>query len=386
MMLPEKRKKVLFIIPSFMKGGMENMLLNISNILVENADITIYNLGSHDQNMMDQLSDQIHYYELWSPCKNILKCDSEDLKNRNFRILPSALWYKAHSGKYVHKKIIHEKFDTEIAFFVGEPIKIVSGNPDRRVNTIMWLHNDYRISGGLYQCFKSKQEAVNAFGTFNHIVCVSKMARESFQKETGISRAEVIYNYLPIEKIRDKSREPCPLKYRKFTIVFVGRLVKAKGVDRLLNVAVRLNREGLDYQIVIVGDGAEKGSLIEYTKKNSLANVIFTGKQENPYPFIAQANLLVCTSRYEGYNLTVAEALILGVPVLSTRCAGPVEILGDGEYGYIVDNNEDAIYSGLWVLITNKDVLEKYRERTRSRFDFFSENKIIEQLEKAIFG
>ena len=56
---------------------------------------------------------------------------------------------------------------------------------------------------------------------------------------------------------------------------------------------------------------------------------------------------MVCASYFEGYNLTVAEALIVGTSVLSTRCAGPCEILDDGKYGLLVENSEAGLYNGI---------------------------------------
>ena len=95
---------------------------------------------------------------------------------------------------------------------------------------------------------------------------------------------------------------------------------------------------------------------------------------------MAQADLYVCSSRFEGYNLTVAEALILGVPVLSTDCAGPNEILDNGKYGVIVENSEDGLYSGIKDLLDNSDKLRYYKKRVKERISFFDEETIVRQI------
>ena len=98
-----------------------------------------------------------------------------------------------------------------------------------------------------------------------------------------------------------------------------------------------------------------------------------------------QADLYVCSSRYEGYNLTVAEALLLGLPVLSTDCAGPNEILDRGKYGRIVENSEEGLYKGIKELLERPDLLLGYREKAKKRKSFFDEEKILIKITN-LFG
>ena len=109
-----------------------------------------------------------------------------------------------------------------------------------------------------------------------------------------------------------------------------------------------------------------------------------TGSQDNPYPYIKSSDLLVCASYFEGYNLTVAEALILGTPVLSTNCAGPNEILDNGKYGLIVDNSEEGLYSGIKDSLDNPEKMQYYKKKARERLDFFNENKIVDKIEELL--
>ncbi len=368
-----KSKRVLFIVPSFMLGGMENMLVNVVNIISDEHDVTVYNLGSHDERMVERLNKKVHYFPLWMPCKNVLKFNkATGIKEYN-RLLPAAQWYKFHTSEYVHKRVVLEHFDVEVAFFCGEPVKIVAGAPND-TKKIMWIHNDTKMCRGLFDSFLTKQEAVKDFRKFDSVVCVSKQAEKSYQECTGLKDTNVIYNYIDVDEVIRKSNLIDVEKKSGFSIVSVGRFVDAKGFDRLLNVAKRLQDDGFNFNLTIVGDGAEKGALISLAQNNKLRNIYFTGLQENPYPYIKNADLLVCASRYEGYNLTVAEALILGVPVLSTKCTGPTEILDSGKYGMLVDNSEEGIYIGVKELLLNKELLKKYERLAIERQSFFDVN------------
>lgn len=88
----------------------------------------------------------------------------------------------------------------------------------------------------------------------------------------------------------------------------------------------------------------------------------------------------MCSSYYEGYNLTVAEGIILGVPVLSTDCAGPKELLDGGKYGMIVENSADGLYLGLKQLINSPALLDEYRKKAAERKSFFDEDKLLGQF------
>ena len=157
-------------------------------------------------------------------------------------------------------------------------------------------------------------------------------------------------------------------------------MIEVKGYDRLLKVVKRLNNDGLQFELWLVGYGKDEEKLKRFTAENNLTNVKFLGKQKNPYKYMKNADLYVCSSKYEGFNLTVAEALFLGTPVLSTDCTGPREILDDGKYGMLVDNSEDGLYNGILRLINQKDLLKEYRTKAIERQSFFDESRIISQI------
>ena len=96
------------------------------------------------------------------------------------------------------------------------------------------------------------------------------------------------------------------------------------------------------------------------------------------------ADLYVCSSRYEGFNLTVAEALFLETPVISTDCTGPREILADGEYGMLVDNSTEGLYNGINNLLKNKGVLDTYKSKAILRKPFFDKEKILSKIENLL--
>lgn len=104
------------------------------------------------------------------------------------------------------------------------------------------------------------------------------------------------------------------------------------------------------------------------------------GYIENPYPWIKEADMLACVSYAEGYSSVVCEAVILGVPVITTECSGMKDILGDSEYGLIVKNDDISIINGIKKMVTNKEFYQKYLLKVKERRTEFSVDNAVKQL------
>ena len=146
----------------------------------------------------------------------------------------------------------------------------------------------------------------------------------------------------------------------------------------------QLNQENFKYELWILGEGWGRPQLEELIQKYQLTNVKLLEFKENPYQYIKQGDLFVCSSVNEGFSLVIAEAMILGLPIISTNCAGPNELLEFGEYGLLVDNSEDGLYKGLKQLLTNKDLLSYYREKSKKRVPFFDAQYCIDKIEQLL--
>lgn len=137
--------------------------------------------------------------------------------------------------------------------------------------------------------------------------------------------------------------------------------------------------------MLILGDGEKKKQLEEYIKENKLTNIVkLQGFVKNPYPYLKNSDLFICSSRAEGYSLVIAESLILNVPVISTKCSGPNELLDFGKYGMLVENDEDSLYLGLKNIIDDRNKLKELKKKSQKRSEIFNYKKTIERIEKKI--
>jgi len=181
--------------------------------------------------------------------------------------------------------------------------------------------------------------------------------------------------------------EPLPDNYRiktkTYRIVSIGSLDERKGHARLLRIALRLKKEGFDFELWILGKGILYSKLEAFIIENGLTeNVHLLGYKENPYKFLKAADIYVCCSFAEGYNTAITEALVLGKAVVSTECSGVKEQLGvDNVFGICTANTEKDLYIGMKTMFQPK-MLEYYTQKAKKKGEDFT---LINSM-KEIYG
>lgn len=99
-----------------------------------------------------------------------------------------------------------------------------------------------------------------------------------------------------------------------------------------------------------------------------------------------QCDLFVCSSRSEGFSTAVTEALILGIPVVTTMVSGMTELLGENqEYGIVVQNNEESLFQGIMTILNDQKLLEYYQNQAVIRGKDFMTEKTVEETQR-LFG
>ena len=154
-----------------------------------------------------------------------------------------------------------------------------------------------------------------------------------------------------------------------------------KGFSRLMRQCKKLQNEGFCFDFWVVGDGSDMEKLQNYKKELGLENFFFLGQQENPYKYIYNADMYLCSSYSEGFSMVMMEAVILAKPQISTDVSGAREMLGDSEYGLVVENSEEGIYEGMKKILSDKKLFEHYVKKAEERKNYLDENVIMDQLE-----
>lgn len=377
-------KRILFLAPSLGVGGMERALVTLANRLVKNGyDVTVM-LLDETEDLKDELDKDVRLIR--KPYKDHL---GKKIPYIRHKFYDDGMWETRAAPKTLYAYYVgDEKYDVEIAFFRGLCVKIVSGSTNFNAVHLAWVHNDFSKAGGYLNNFSGIGQAARAYSVMDNVICVSKDAAQGYVSVIGDTHnISVVYNLLPVERIRSLAcgRAEHDITKAPLHLVIVARLLDAaKGQRRLIEAVCALHREGKDVSLTVVGGGEEERQLRQEILEHGASDYIeILGEKKNPYPYIKDADLLVCASYYEGYNLTVAEALILETPVLSTECSGPCEILDCGEYGMIVENSGEGLYRGLKAFCDDPGLLKHYREKAVQRQDFFNEERITRQIEDA---
>lgn len=364
-------KKILFLIDSLRGGGAEKVLVNLLNhINTDEFDVTVETMFFNGINAAN-LSPKIKLF-----CRNApyFKGVSHVMK-----YIPEKLLYRYFIGK--------KKYDVIVAYMHGAPAKVVSGCTDSDVRKYAWIHTKIGKGSTVFKFHRNKSDSVKSYAKFDKIVAVSEDVRERFDEETGLGyKTVVIYNTNDVDKIKSLSCEDFLFDSNRFHICTLGRLSSEKGYDRLVRTAKRLKESGPDFDIHILGDGPERETLSSLIEANNLKNTVYLdGYTENPYRVLSRSDLFVCSSLIEGLSTALSEAVILGVPCVSTDVSGAKEVLGyNNEYGIVTENNEDDLYKALYSMITDKKLYEKYSDSVKLRKSFFDTRKTVGDVEELL--
>ncbi|TYC75964.1 glycosyltransferase family 4 protein [Stappia sp. BW2] len=127
-------------------------------------------------------------------------------------------------------------------------------------------------------------------------------------------------------------------------LVAVGRLDHQKGFDLLIDAMALVREKQPEARLTIYGEGAARASLEAQRDRLGLQDVVsLPGKSTKPGEWIRNSDILVLSSRFEGFPNVVAEAVVSGLPVVAFDCPyGPRELIFDGENGLLVNDGDVA--------------------------------------------
>lgn len=372
------KNRILFIMPDLPSGGAEKVLMDI----LRNFDYAVYDvtlLLEYCQGVyLKDIPSQVRFKTMFGASNIWL-----ERWHRLLRILHCYHLY--HS--IIHKLVLlltlrGMKFDTIVSFMEGEAVRLHSYIMNKAVNNVSWVHIDLKKKHWSQVFFRNDRHEEGVYERMDRIVFVSNEARDKFLELFTVNkeRCVVQYNLIDTKAIRELAQSKVVEK-EKLTVCMVGRLNSQKRYDRALRVVKRLKDDGLDFVLWILGDGELEEDLKTQIKEFGLENfIVLKGFVKPPYPYLAQADLFLSTSDSEGFSLVIAEAFCLGIPVVSTKTAGPVELIGDSQYGILVDDDIDSIYVAVKKMLTDKEIHKHYSKKSLERSSIFLLGDTMKQI------
>lgn len=257
---------------------------------------------------------------------------------------------------------------------------------------VAWIHGDYsrikfppeigelrRKDGKLARAITYRRSSLHE--QCSKIVCVSEGALNGFQDRypETFGKLTCLYNPQDEQKIVNYAKTRVALKdCQGPRFCTIGRFSDEKAYYRVVDAAARLKQEGYEFSIVMVGDGPTHQKIFEQVKKCELDEVIhLVGNQRNPYKYLSKCDCLLSSSKFEAFSTVACEAMILGIPVVTTDCAGMAEILGEDSAGIITPNSVDGLYFAMRSLLNKPESLLTIKTKAIGRRDFFNRKRSV---------
>lgn len=368
------KKKILFLAPSLAIGGAERVLVNLIKALdYERYDVTLCLFANYGV-YFNEIPRQVHLTHLFS---NVFLSRALTWVETKFHI--------RHFINIVAKHKIKGHYDVGICFSDGLLTNTLVATRCRFDKLVTWVHSCYRSQSDLRAYYSDKRHVDNLiqhrYNFIDQVVCVSTQSLNEFNELFHCEhKSGVIYNLFDSSTILQKAKEISFEHHNIVRVVSIGRLVGVKKIQRLLQAKKILQEQGIEFALDIVGDGPESGVLKAFTIENNLLNVTFHGFQSNPYPFLANADILALTSESEAFPTVLIEAMLLERPIVVTKCSGCIEITDNGKYGILCEHNSGDIALKLGQMICSADMRQRYACLGKERVSFFTEEKTLKEF------
>lgn len=345
-----KKKKVLFYITTLDGGGAEKVLINLlRQINLDKYKISVVTLFDHGKHV-SLIPDKVRY-------KAIFHSD-----NVTIRKLETAFAYRVLPAKWFYRLFLHGDYDIEVGYLTGYPSKVIQNSTSKTSKKICFIHGSVEEDGFLEKFYDDLDNARILFSNLDKLCFISQATMDGFIRKCGkLDNMLVLHNVVDVDEILAGAEQVIDTGFsnRNINIVSIGRLTQVKGYDRLLRVIKRLNEFKSQYTLSIIGEGDMKNELQEFIQNNGLTNVRLIPFTKNPFPYVKDADLFVCSSFSEGYSTAVSEAALIGTPVITTDCDGMREIYHDVLGCRIVPNDEDSLYDELKIYLSDPEYRKK---------------------------
>lgn len=345
-------------------NGVARCAVAIANVLAERADLNVtlkplYRSDKNTEKLLNPLVEVKTVFGIYFP--GFAKLLS--------KISPRLL-YKLLTG--------NEKYDIEVAFQYGVATYIVGAvHPASSAYRLAWMH-----------CYDENLKYRKEYLNLDKVVCVSKCNKERLEKDLGRKGlVDFCYNPINDKEIISMGQEPINIKPNKhLQFVSVGRLNKVKGYDRLIDCIKQLKDKHIACSLWIIGPGEEyemlNNKIIELGLNES---VVLLGGQSNPHKYTSKADVFVCSSYTEGYSTACTEAILLGVPVITTPVSGAEEIIETAQCGLISkDLNTDSLYQIMETVALNPQILIEWKKTLQTTKGAFSQSSRVSKLFKIL--
>ena len=389
--MTDEKKRLLFACYGLGIGGIEKCLVNLINALPESRyeiDLLVMN---PEYDMVPQIRRRVTFLDAFQYTLNT-EFTMQEIRKRGgiFRHLDLLLPYLDHRvriklGLPVWTKFrpVEKEYDVAVAYSQnGISLNYVIDKVTAK-RKVLWYHNGaYEFTGKQYELDK------RYYGRFDNIVAVSRdcagvlCSKFPFIEEKIV----VLRNLCDAQEIRSSARQFVPASFsgKGVHIVTVGRMGREKGAQLALDACRRLRAEGKEIIWHWVGDGPQAEDVRRQAKAWGLSDsFLLEGNQQNPYPFMLNADIYVQPSYYEAYSTTVTEAKVLCRPMVVTDVGGMRAQLANEKNALIVPVDSEEIAGAVRKLMEDPAMAERFSQALEE--ETYNTSDALEAYEQTVF-
>ena len=370
------RKKILIVNNNMKIGGVQKALLEVLKELHTRYDVTLL-LFKKTGALLNEIPEDVSVLESGSHFRYLGFSQGEcrtvrDKLTRGLYAVVSKTLGIGAAVRIMGMTVRHEcsePYDTAVSFLHVGGFKLCYGgvaeyvlNHVTAAKKVCYIHCDYLNSG------TDSPYSEKLYPRFDQIICVSESVRKQFIKVLPELEEKTITvpNPVDVREIRALStRQPVFYEPGFLNLLTVARLAGEKGIARVIRALAQIKNSALRYYVV--GDGRDRPELETMIRENGLEDSVFlVGEDKNPYRYMSGADLLVVPSYNEAAPVVFQEALVLGLPILSTRTLSAEEMIPPA-CGFVVDNTDEAICQALGQISQDFGCVREKKEAVRKQ-------------------
>ncbi len=342
-------KKIVFVVGGMTRGGAERVISILSREYIRkgwNVSIVLLLFSNIEYKLEDKIS-------------------IVDLSGKiSSRIMRAPYWVIK-----LRKYLKSEKPDVVVAFAARVNVMMMLSAFGLKVKKIISERNDPMHDGRgrftqlLIQLLYPRADKI-VFQTTRTMQYFDKRIRK---------KGLVIYNPIEVDKKAQTAKS--------HKIVSVGRLEKQKNHRILIEAFSEIVKKYPEYELWIYGEGTLRNDLQSLSNKMGINNCVFLpGIAKNVHEQIADAQMFILSSDYEGLSNALMEAMMMGLPCISTNCAGSDELIEHNVNGLLVPvGDKKGLEASMEKLILDKELADRLSENARNSSKKYSIESVMSQ-------
>ena len=367
-------------------GGIQRVVTTILNELVKNSDFEVTvimpfqmkgdKLFSLDEKVVlmaqeDFIEDRSH-----KPVRYLLAINKRVgfFNNHLFtKFVEKIRFSEKEKSRYI--KFFNEKeFDVILGAGVEYSLLLGAISSEVEAKTVGWQHSTFgsyfekRGSAG----YGLQKYCKKMYSKLDAVWVLTNSDKKEFDSKFGLN-CRVFYNPIPQNNNKMSIHE-------KGNLLFAGRLeIEHKGLDYLIDIMKSIKKEIPDSKLTIIGDGPAHNWMNQEILKNDMEQeILLVGNTDNVYQYYQKASVMLQTSRWEGFGMTIIEAMSCGVPVVAFHNYGPDEIIRDKKDGFLIEHYDIEVFAQRVVdILKNTSLCEELGENGVERSKDFSIEKLL---------